>query len=75
MPWRVLEAEFVHVEARRAAPRVLLRVVNLHPLAPCVLGEAGEGGVVLVPFDDQLFEVARPLMPHLDRGVQLEQAG
>ena len=73
MPRRVLEAELVHVEARSAArPRVFLRDVTLDPLAPCVLGEAGKGRIVLVPFDDQLFEVARPLKPHLGRGVRLD---
>ena len=29
-PRRVLEAELVHVVGRRAAPRVFLRIVNLH---------------------------------------------
>ena len=56
---RVLEAELERV----AAPAVLRDIVS-EPLAPLVDGKAGEGGVVLVPFGDELLEVARAVQPH-----------
>ena len=63
----VLEAELVHVAAA-------LRLVVREPLAPLFDVKAGEGGVVFVPFGDQLLEVARAHQPHLTPVVRLEQA-
>ena len=68
VPRSVLEAKPVE-ECFAAA--ILWRVVACDPLAPLVGSEADEGGVVLVPFDDPLPEVARPPLTH--RGVRLEQ--
>ena len=42
-------------------------------LAPRAGSEAAEGWVALVPFNDQLLEVARALPPHMQRGVRLEE--
>eukprot|EP00964_Phaeocystis_antarctica_P009123 scaffold4943_cov66-Phaeocystis_antarctica.AAC.1 len=52
---RVLEAELVE-DVFLAAARAVLRLVALDPLAPRVRNEAGESGIALVPFDDQLLE-------------------
>ena len=57
MPRSVLEAELVEVCFPAA---ILWRVFACDPLAPFAGSEADEGGVVLVPFDDPLPEVARP---------------
>ena len=52
----------------------MLRLVPCdEPLAPRARSEAGKGGIALVPFGDQLLEVARPLLPHIQRGVWLEE--
>ena len=64
----VLEAELVHEAA------AWLRLVVTEPLAPLFDVKAGEGGVVFVPFGDQLLEVARAHQPHLGPVVRLEQA-
>ena len=68
MPRSVLEAKLVQVCFTAA---ILWRVVARDPLAPLAGIEADEGGVVLVPFDDPLPEIARP--PLIHRGVRLEQ--
>ena len=68
MPRSVLEANLPEV---CFAAAILWRVVACDPLAPLAGSEADEGGVVLVPFDDPLPEVARPLLTH--RGVRLKQ--
>ena len=53
---------------------VMLRLAPCDsPLAPRAGSEAGEGGIALVPFGDQPLEVARPLLPHIQRGVRLEE--
>ena len=58
--WCVLEAELIALLAG-----VVLRVGVLDPLAP--LDAAGKGRVCLVPFGDQLLQVARALQPHIYR--------
>ena len=42
-------------------------------LAPRAGSEAGKCGIALVPFNDQLLEVARALLPHIQRGERLEE--
>lgn len=72
VPRSVLEAKLVQVCFAAAILSLLVtRFVACDPLAPLAGSEADEGGVVLVPFDDLLPEVARPLLTH--RGVRLEQ--
>ena len=61
---RVLEAELEHVA-------LVLRDVGSKPPAPLSDGKASEGGMVLVPFGDQLLEVAWAHQPHLGRFVRL----
>ena len=68
MPRSVFEAKLPEV---CFAAAILCFFVACDPLAPLAGSEADEGGVVLVPFDDLLPEVARPLLTH--RGVRLEQ--
>ena len=67
---RALEAK---PERVGALPRAVPRVAR-QPLAPFGDSKAFVGGVVGVPFDDQLLEVARAHQPHIPRGVRLEQA-
>ena len=62
----VLEAELV---AELAG--AVLQVGVLEPLAPH--DAAGEGRVFLVPFGDQLLQVARPHQPHVQWSVRLKQ--
>ena len=44
-------------------------------LAPRIDLEAGEDGVVTVPLNHELLEVAGPLAPHLTRGVRPNSLG
>ena len=65
--WSESERELDDIVAR-----TIFRVVVLELFAPRVGPEAGEGGVVLVPFADELLEVARAHKPHIHRGVRQE---
>ena len=44
-------------------------------LAPRVEREAGKDGMMSVPLNDELLEVAGPLTPHLTQGVRLHSLG
>ena len=72
---RVLEAKVAGVFLDAATALAMLRLdpCDFEPLAPRAGSEAAKGGVALVPFGDQLLEVARPLLPHIQRGVRLEE--
>ena len=69
-----LKCQGTHFLPAKVLVAVLVRLVpGDSPPAPRAGSEADEGGIALVPFGDQLLEVARALLPHIQRGVRLEE--